>query len=74
MVVRLGVPVDLVHRNEVPPDLASLVAAVGTPIIAVCRTDGSVASLLGPTDLELDGSVESVESALREALGPRLPG
>ncbi len=74
MVLRLAVPVELVHRNELPADLLSLVATVGTPMVAVRRTDGSVASLLGPGDLQLDGSIEAIESALLAALGPRISG
>ncbi len=71
MVGRLGVPVDLVHRNEVPADVAALVMTAGTPLVAARRRDGSVDLLLGPGDLELDGSISRVEQALLAALDGR---
>ncbi len=74
MVARLRLPVTLVHRNEVPADLVSLVATVGTPMMALRRDDGSVGALLGPQDLELDGSVAALEAALTTALSEQREG
>jgi hypothetical protein len=68
MVARLGVPVRLVHRNERTPDEAA-VSGESTPCVLARTAAGSLQVLLGPDDLELGGSVEAFESALRSRLG-----
>ncbi len=69
MVTRLGVPFRLVHLNEMPADVSAVIAGCGSPAVLVRSADGSLAALLGPDDLEtLHGSVESFQTALRQAL------
>jgi hypothetical protein len=69
MVSRLGVPVRLVHRNERSPD--ELAVGGGTPSVLARHQDGSLGVLLGPGDLELDGSVEAFERLVRARLSRR---
>lgn len=72
MVQRLGVPVTLVHLNEMSGDVAEVVAAAGSPAV-LQRTGGGLSVILTPAALEaLDGSVEAFESALRAAARDRL--
>lgn len=69
MVVRLGVPVTLVHRNEIPSDVAACVRNAGLPCVVARRADGGVEALLGKADLaDLGGSVEAFERAACEYL------
>ncbi|MCW2814995.1 MAG: hypothetical protein JWN84_2450 [Nocardioides sp.] len=69
MVERLGLPVELLHLDEQPADVAAVTATSGTPAVLARHTDGSVTVVLGPDDLEpLDGSVEAFERALGEVL------
>jgi hypothetical protein len=67
MTARLGVPIRLVHRNERTPDEAA-VSGQGTPCVLARGSDGSLQVLLGPADLELGGSIEAFEAALRSRL------
>ena len=76
LTARLGVPVELVHLDEVPGDVAGVVASAGTPMVLARLGDGGARVVLGPDDLELGGSVDSFEQALRDAVrrgGLRLP-
>ncbi len=69
MVQRLGVPVTLLHRNELSPDLVDSVTEYGTPVIMARRDDGGILPLLTSDELDnLSGSVESFESRLTAAL------
>ena len=69
MVQRLGVPVTLLHRNELTPDLVDAVTEYGTPVIMARRDDGEILPLLTSDELDnLSGSVESFESRLTAAL------
>ena len=69
MVQRLGVPVTLLHRNELSPDLVDSVTEYGTPVIMARRDDGEILPLLTSDELDnLSGSVESFESRLTAAL------
>ncbi len=68
MVARLGLPVDLLHRNEAPADIAAEVRSHGTPLL-LARTRGSLIALLSPSRINtLGGSVDRFEAAVREAL------
>jgi hypothetical protein len=62
MVERLGVPVTLLHRNELAGDLVA--AAQGVPLAAVfALDDGTWRVFMGPGELDaLGGSVEAFES------------
>ena len=40
MVADLGVPVDLLHLNEMPPDVRRAVAACGAPVVLARTADG----------------------------------
>jgi hypothetical protein len=72
MVARLGVPVRLLHLNELPGDLVPVVAGSGSPVVLERTADG-VRVLLGPEVLEtLGGSVDAFERAVRAAAGERL--
>lgn len=69
MVARLGLPVELVHRDEQPADVAAATAAGGLPAVVGRRADGTVETLLAPDVLEhLDGSVEAFEAAVTRSL------
>ena len=64
----LGVPFDLLHRNEAGPEL--LVA--GLPSVLARTDDGEVVPVLGPDDLEAcAGDVDAFERALRDALASK---
>ncbi|WP_029251725.1 hypothetical protein [Paraoerskovia marina] len=72
MVVRLGIPVELVHRNEIPSDVAACVREAGLPCVVARRADGGVETLLDRAALEaLDGSVEAFERGVGEVLAAR---
>lgn len=69
MVARVGVPVTLVHLNELPDDVAVLLGSHPAPLVAARRADGSVDVLLGAAALEqAHGSVASFETALMRQL------
>jgi hypothetical protein len=69
MVRRLGIPVALLHLNEMPPDVAAAVEAHGSPAVLARRVDGALHLLLGPDQLDaLAGSVDAFESAVRSTL------
>ncbi len=65
MVTRLGVPVTLVHLNEMPGDVAAATAVTGTPVVLARLSDGSLQRALGAQELDqLGGSVDDFETAL----------
>jgi hypothetical protein len=69
MVARLGVPVRLLHLNEMPPEVARAVDEHGSPVVLARLSDGTVALAIGPETLDgLGGSVEAFESAVQAAL------
>jgi len=66
---RIGVPFDVVHRNERTPELA---AATGALPCVVAVTSGGRDVVLGPDDLrECAGDVGRFERDLRDALRAR---
>jgi len=68
-VATLGVPVRLLHLNELTPDLAAAVA--GSSPVVLGRADDGWERLLDPDELEgMDGSV----SVFARALASRLEG
>lgn len=65
MVARLGVPFTLVHRNEMDPDVAAVVAQSGSPVVLARHRDDSLAVALTPSELDrLGGSVDAFYTAL----------
>ncbi len=64
MVRRLGVPMRLVHLNERSTDERA-VSGDSTPCVLARLADGRLTVLLGPDDLELAGSVDAFERAVR---------
>lgn len=71
MVLRLGVPVRLLHLNEMTADVADAVSAAGSPVVLARRTDGSLDVVLDASALDaLHGSVDAFETALLTALAP----
>jgi hypothetical protein len=69
MVARLGVPVALLHLNEMPADVAAEVASHGSPLVLARVADGGLAVLLRAGELDgLGGSVAAFDAALRRAL------
>ena len=65
LVTRLGVPVTLVHLNEMPGDVAAATAVTGTPVVLARLSDGSLQPALGAQELDqLGGSVDDFETAL----------
>ncbi len=70
-VVDRGVPWRLLHLNEMPADVATLVAQAGSPLV-LARTDHGLQVVLTPGDLAaLDGSVERFAAALASATAAR---
>ena len=69
MVQRLGIPVRLLHLNELPSDLERFAAGSGTPVVLGRTASDDFVVLLDPDALErAHGSVERFEQALRAAL------
>ena len=69
MVADLGVPVELVHLNEMSPDVRDAVAEVGAPVV-LARTTHGVHPLVRADELDaMDGSVERLGAILRERTG-----
>ncbi len=74
-------PIRLVHLNERSPEEVAA-CTLGTPTVLVSFADGTYLALMGPDDLELDGSVSAFFSALDLAIsrilssheGPGAPG
>lgn len=70
MVGRLGLPVTLVHLNEMPSDVASEVAVHGSPLLLGRTRDAGLTVVLTPDRLDaLGGSVDAFEAAVRASLG-----
>ena len=72
LVRRLGVPVTLLHLNEMPPEVAALVARTTSPVVLVRDGDRLLEMLLDASGLDaLGGSVAGFEAAVRDALARR---
>jgi hypothetical protein len=72
MVAGLGIPVDLLHLDEMPPDVSRMVAACGAPAI-LARTPAGLAPLVvGPELDALDGSVAGLGDLLHTRLAADL--
>lgn len=68
MVADLGVPMDLVHLNEMPTDVRQAVGACGAPVVLV-RTAAGLRPLVVRAELDtLDGSVARLGDVLRARL------
>jgi hypothetical protein len=66
MTARLGITVDLRHRNELDARLAGAVGDAPLPVVLGHRHDGTISVVLGAAQLaELGGSVDRFEEALR---------
>lgn len=63
----LSIPVRLVHLNERSVDEIAA-CTLGTPTVLVRYDDETLLPLLGPDDLELDGSVRRFFAVLQQAL------
>lgn len=67
MVARIGVPVVVLHRNELDDRLGAAVRDVRLPVVLAHRADGSIGVALTSDRLaEFDGSVDLFEQALRD--------
>ena len=65
MVAGLGVPFTLFHLNEMPADVAEVVATSGSPIVLV-RDGRGLRVAMGPDELErMDGSVAQFARSLK---------
>ncbi len=78
MVMSLGVPFDLRHRNELTAAEAAAVGSMGLPVVAVELTDGRIVRVLDAVALAAcDGDVERfralLESAAPEPVSGRPP-
>ena len=72
MVAGLGLPFELLHLNEMPPEIAAATEAVGSPVVLARLSDGTVEPVLRADELDgLGGSVEVFAQALRTALATR---
>jgi hypothetical protein len=68
MVAGLGVPVELLHLDELPPDVAAATAESGVPVL-LARTAEGLRPLVGAAELDgLDGSVDRLGDLLRSRL------
>jgi len=68
LVAALGVPVDLLHLNELSDDVAEAVGDHGAPVI-LSRTAHGLHPLVLPAELDgLDGSLEALGDLLRTRL------
>ncbi len=69
MIGRLGIHVQLLHRNELAADAARVTASTGTPVVLGQTASGGLAVLLDAEELEgMHGSIADFEAALRRAL------
>ncbi|WP_061963158.1 hypothetical protein [Demequina aurantiaca] len=70
MVARLGVPFRLLHRNEMPADIAAAVAGRELAIV-LAKVDGRWVEALSSQQLEaVHGDVPALEAALRASVSP----
>jgi hypothetical protein len=60
-------PIRLVHLNERSPEEVAA-CTLGTPTVLVSFADGTYRTLMGPDDLELEGSVSAFFDALDRAV------
>jgi hypothetical protein len=68
MVADLGIPVDLLHLNEMPPDVRQAVAGYGAPVV-LARTANGLRPLVVAAEIDaLDGSVARLGDLLRARL------
>jgi len=68
MIARLPVPLHVLHRNELAPELAALLGGTALPIVIAHHDDGSVSRMLAADELAgLGGSVEAFALALGKA-------
>jgi hypothetical protein len=68
MVAELGIPMDLLHLNEMPADVRQVVAACGAPVVLL-RTAAGLRPLVVRAELDtLDGSVTRLGDLLRARL------
>ena len=68
MIARLPVPLHVLHRNELAPELAALLGGTALPIVIAHHDDGSVSQMLAADELAgLGGSVEAFALALGKA-------
>jgi len=68
MVTRLGLPVVLLHLDELPADVATACELSGTPVVLARVDDGALVLLLDGEALEgLGSSVDAFEQAVRSA-------
>jgi hypothetical protein len=69
MVAALDIPLEVVHRNQVPFWARAAAEAVPLPVVLARSADGHVIDLLGPTELDAcRGSVSTFRDLLGEAL------
>ncbi len=71
MVARLGVPFELLHLNELSPELADAVQTSGAPVILVEDSSGLQVLFTGDELDTLGGSIDALEAALGQRLGSR---
>jgi hypothetical protein len=65
MVARLGVPFDLVHRNEVPPGYTAALDGVELPVVVAELADGRIEVAVDAASLAAcDGDIERFAAAL----------
>ena len=70
MVARLGVPFRLLHRGEMPPDVAAAVADRDLAIV-LAKVGSTWVVALSDRDLdEVNGDVAQLDTALRKSIGP----
>lgn len=68
----LPVPFRVYHLNDMPADVAAMVAVSGSPVV-LARTEQGLVTLLRAWQLEqLDGSVEAFDHALAASVTPPL--
>lgn len=69
MAARLGIPITLMHLNEMPEDVAAVVARAGAPVVLQRSADGLEVLLDAETLDGLGGSVDAFDRAVRAAAG-----
>jgi len=68
LVADLGIPVDLLHLDEMPPDVREAVAQGGAPMVLAQTAAGLRPVVVGPELDALDGSVARLGDLLRARL------
>lgn len=72
MVALLGIPVTLLHLNELPAEVAAAVRSTGSPVLLARLSDGTLQAALSPAQLDsLGGSVARFEDSVRAAIAER---